>query len=512
MGKFYITTSIMYVNSDPHLGFAMELAQADVLARWHRLGGDEVFFLTGADEHGKKISEAARKAGVEAQQFVDEKSKRIKDLAKELNISNDFFIRTTDKKNHWPTVERVWGILKEKGDIYEKDYEGRYCVGCEAFLSDRELIDGKCEVHLKEPEIIKEENYFFKLSKYLPDVQSILKENKIKIYPNSRKQEALNMIKDGIGDLSVSRPVDQVSWGMPVPGDDSQNIYVWFEALLNYISALDYAKNGKEFEKYWPADVHLIGKDIFKFHVIIWPAILLATGIELPKTILVHDFITVDGRKMSKSLGNVVSPSDVISKYGSDAFRYFFLGSASLFSEIDFTEEKFSAKYTADLSNGLGNLVSRILNIAKKNEDLLGEIIVGDDSGIIKPEIWKKYAEHIENYEFEKALSIVWGLVASIDKHIEDIRLWELPKQENSHKDFKKYITEHINNLFLIAEMIEPFMPETSEKIFFMIGIKKIDKKSYFPVGISAKSAIKQKIKIGEIKPLFPRIEAGIKE
>lgn len=498
----------MYANADPHLGFAMELVQADVIARLHRLNGEDVFFTTGMDEHGKKIFEAAKTAGVDTQKFVDEKSDKMQDLLKALNISNDFFIKTTDKENHWPTVEKIWGILKEKGDIYEKEYEGKYCVGCEAFLLDRELVDGKCPIHLREPEIIKEKNWFFKLSKYLPEVKDILEKNEIKIYPANRKSEALNMIDDGMGDLSISRPTSQVSWGIPVSGDSSQNIYVWFEALLNYFSAIGFAKGDENYGKYWPADVHLIGKDILKFHAIIWPAILLAAGIELPKAILVHDFITVDGHKMSKSLGNVVNPFDVISKYGSDAFRYFFLSSASMFSEIDYTEEKFAAKYTADLSNGLGNLVSRVLNIAKKNQNLLGDIFIESSADIIEShstkvkDEWLRFGVETNYYEFEKALDIIWKIIASIDKRIEIVKLWELPKQENSREDFKKYITEHINDLVLIAKMIEPFTPETSEKIFAMIGIKLSDKNTLI--------WDKQKIEIGEIKPLFPRVEFRI--
>ena len=485
----------MYANADPHLGFAMELVQADVIARLHRLNGEDVFFVTGMDEHGKKIFEAAKAAGVDTQQFVNEKSQKMQDLLKVLNISNNFFIRTADKENHWPTVEKVWGILKENGDIYEKEYEGKYCVGCEAFLLDRELVDGKCPIHLKELEIIKEKNYFFKLSKYLSDVKNILEKNEINIEPANRKLEALNMIDAGMGDISISRPASQVSWGIPVPGDPQvggQNIYVWFEALLNYLSAVGFAEKDTlrqaqgKFEKYWPADLHFIGKDILKFHAIVWPAILLAADIKPPKAIWVHDFITVDGHKMSKSLGNVVSPFDIASKYGGDAFRYFFTVSISekgfTAAEIDYTEEKFAAKYVADLSNGLGNLVSRILNIAKKNQDLLGDVFV----------------ESSEFLTGRRSFS-PWEEITTMNRRIETEKLWELPKQEDKQDDFKKYITEHINNLALIAQRIQPWMPETSKKMFAMIGIKMSDKDRLI--------WDKQKIEIGEIKQLFPRVE-----
>ncbi|OGD39111.1 methionine--tRNA ligase [Candidatus Azambacteria bacterium RIFCSPLOWO2_01_FULL_37_9] len=496
--KFYITTSLMYINSEPHLGFAWELAQADVSARYRRLKGDDVFFLTGADEYGKKIFEAAKKAGLDPQDFANQNSLKIKRLAEALSISNDFFIRTTDKERHWPTVEKIWGILKEKGDIYKKEYEGLYCVGCEAFKTNRELEDGKCPYHLKEPEIIKEENYFFKLSKYLDDVKKILQEDKIKIYPENRRQEALNMIDSKMGDLSVSRPSEQVSWGIPVPGDKSQNVYVWFEALLNYISAIGYAENTDNFKKYWPADTHLIGKDILKFHAIVWPAVLLATGIELPKSILVHGFITSAGQKMSKSLDNVVSPFEIITKYGADAFRYYFLAEASMFSDVDFTKEKFDAKYNADLAGGLGNLVNRVLMIAKKNESILGNTVInaqdlfGDEN---KKKIQKEYDIYMENYELEKALGLIWQFVSENDRQIEKIKLWELPK-----KDQDKFISEIsvlIKNVVFIAWLIKSFLPTTSDKIFEVIFEEKIDDMNWK----------EKKIKIGEIKQLFPRVE-----
>lgn len=494
--KFYITTSIMYANADPHLGFAWELVQADVLARYHRLNGDDVFFLTGADEHGKKIYESAKSADMDVQRFVDEKSQKIKDLTKVLNISNNFFIRTTDKKIHKPSVEKIWKILEKRGDIYKKEYEGFYCIGCEAFKVSRELIDGKCPHHLREPEIIKEENYFFRLSKYIDKVKKIIYKNRIKIYPDGRKQEALNMIKEGIGDLSVSRPKSEVPWGILVPDDDSQNIYVWFEALLNYVSAVDYAKNGKNFKRFWPADIHIIGKDIVKFHAIIWPAILLAIGIDLPKSVLAHGFITNNGQKMSKSLGNVVDPFFVIEKYGADAFRYFFLSEASIFPDIDYTEQKFMTRYNSDLSHGLGNLVNRILNIAQKNKNLIKNLTIDEHNsskGIHKKN-WKDYSCHIENYEFEKAIDVIWQFIAHNNKLVEVEKLWELPKTDE--KKFRESIFDFMENLAYIAWMLQPFMPETSDKIFKMIGIKKGNKKPWK----------KQKIKIGEIKPLFPRI------
>lgn len=500
--KFYITTSIMYVNSAPHVGFALELVCADVLARYKRLAGEEVFFVTGADEHGKKIYESSVKSGVGVQEFVDINSQKIKDLAIGLDISNDFFIRTTDKELHAPAVNKIWDILEKKGDIYKKEYEGLYCVGCEAFLPQRELKDGKCPIHLKEPEVIKESNYFFKLSKYLDKVVELLGEGEFEVYPGNRKLEALNMAKEMIKsqdqDLSVSRPSSQVPWGIPVPGDESQNIYVWFDALINYLSALDYAGGDDKFKKYWPADVHMIGKDIVKFHTIIWPAVLMAAQLPMPKKVLVHGFVTSEGQKISKSLGNVVDPFAIVDKYGADAFRYFFLSEASMFSDIDYTEQRFMAKYNSDLSHGLGNLVNRILSIAKKNSSLLEDLTVDLDTdnneGVYK-KVWEDYNKSMENHELEKALDSIWQFVTHNNQMVEMLRLWELPKTDEAK--FRENISNFIENMIFIAWLLQPFLPKTSDKIFDMLSIEKGSQTSWK----------NQKIKIGEIKPLFPKIE-----
>lgn len=491
----------MYANADPHVGFAMELVQSDVLARYKRLTGDEVFFVTGMDEHGKKIYESAKKSGIEVQKFVDDKAEKVKELNERLNISNDFFIRTTDKDLHAPAVKKIWAILEEKGDIYKKEYNGLYCVGCEAFLPQRELKDGKCPIHLKEPEVIKESNHFFKLSKYLDKVVGLLEGDELGVYPANRKLEALNMAKEMIKfqdqDLSVSRPASQVPWGIPVPGDESQNIYVWFDALINYLSALDYAGGDDKFKKYWPADVHMIGKDIVKFHTIIWPAVLMAANLPMSKKVLVHGFVTSDGQKISKSLGNVVDPFAIIEKYGADAFRYFFLSEASMFSDIDYTEQRFMAKYNSDLSHGLGNLVNRILSIAKKNSALLEDLVIDldtDNNEGAHKKVWDDYKNSMENHELEKALDVVWRFVTHNNKMVEMLKLWELPKIDE--EKFRESISDLIENIVFVAWLLQPFLPKTSDKIFDMLSIEK-----------SGQTAWKdQKIKIGEIKPLFPKI------
>ncbi len=361
--QFYITTSIAYTNAPPHIGFALELIQADVLARHHRILAEDVFFLTGTDEHGVKIVKAAEKSGKSPKEFTDEISAKFRELASSLNISNNDFIRTTDQARHWPIVQKCWSKLKKNGDIYKKNYKGLYCVGCEAFITQKDLVDGKCRIHLKEPEEVNEENYFFKLSKYSDEIKELIEKDEVKIIPQEKKNEMLSFIKaslpagrQGLEDVSFSRPSKDLKWGIPVPGDDSQTIYVWADALVNYLLP----------EKYWPADIHCLGKDILRFHATIWLGMLLSLKLPLPKSIFVHGFITSDGQKMSKSLGNVVSPFELIEKYGADAVRYFLLREIPSTEDGDFTIEKFENRYNADLASGLGNLVARVITLAYK--------------------------------------------------------------------------------------------------------------------------------------------------
>ncbi len=475
--KFYITTSIAYTNALPHIGFALESVQADVLARYHRLLGEDVFFLTGTDEHGQKVARAAKEAGKSPKEFTDGLSEKFKKLKDILNLSNDDFIRTTDKKRHWPNVEFVWKKLKEKGDIEKRKYKGLYCVGCEAFVKEKDLIDGKCPAHKKEPEVVEEENWFFKLSAYQDKLKDILESNKINIVPEAKKNEMLNFISEGLEDVSCSRDKNKLSWGVPVPDDENQIIYVWLEALLNYVSALDYAKNNKKIKEYWPADVHCIGKDITRFHLLLWPAVLLSLGLDLPKAVLVHGFITVGGEKMSKSLGNVIDPVELVKKYGVDAVRYFLLREISPTEDGDFTYEKFEARYNSDLASGLGNLASRVLTMAEKS-----------DCGIkIVNEFQNPNAEHaaklakerstvaIENFKFNEALASIWQLISFCDKYIEQERPWECKKEDNI------VISDLLAALVVISDLLKPFLPATAEKII-------------------------DQLKSGKSAPLFPRL------
>ncbi|MCX6760546.1 MAG: class I tRNA ligase family protein [Candidatus Nealsonbacteria bacterium] len=467
---FFITTSIAYTNASPHLGFALELIQADVLARYHRILGEKVFFLTGTDEHGQKIAKASEEAGKNPEEFTDEISGKYKKLKESLNLSNDDFIRTTDQKRHWPAVEKVWLGLEENGDICKKKYKGFYCVGCEAFITNKDLAAGKCKIHQKEPEIIEEENYFFKLSKYSKEIGEAIEKDKIKITPEGRKNEMLSFIGQGLEDVSFSRPRKDLKWGIPVPGDESQTIYVWADALVNYLSALGYPDDN--FKKFWPPDVHCLGKDILRFHATIWLGMLLSLKLPLPKNIFVHGFITSNGQKMSKSLGNVVDPFELVKKYGTDPVRYFLLREITSTEDGDFTYEKFEQRYTSDLAKGLGNLVSRVATLAKKYS-LPSDVFA---KGQVKKEIsavQEKYQKALSDLKFNEALISVWELIGFCDRYIEKEKPWE--GKENA----KEVIVDLLSTIKEIARLLEPFLPQTSKEVAEQLKSEKI--KALFP-------------------------------
>jgi len=455
--KFYVTTSIMYTNSPPHIGFAFESIQADVIARYYRLLGKDVFFLTGTDEHGVKVAKAAEKAGKEPEEFVNKISEKVRELKKVLNLSNDDFIRTTDRKRHWPAVKKVWLKLKEAGDIYKKKYKGFYCSGCEAFITKKDLVDGKCIIHQKKPEIIEEENYFFRISRYSKKIEKAIEKDELKIIPETRKNEILKFIKQGLEDISFSRPREDLKWGIPVPDDSTQTIYVWADALTNYISAIGYFEEGENFKKLWPADVHCIGKDILRFHAAIWPGMLLSLKLPLPKTIFVHGFITVSGQKMSKSLGNIIDPFELVEKYGTDAVRHFLLREIPSTEDGDFTYEKFEKRYNADLAAGLGNFISRVLTMAARSNPKSQIPNPKFQAEIDKTQ--KKWKEALEKFKFNEALIAIWDLISFCDRYIDRERPWEKSeKQESTIYNLQFTIAK-------IAKLLQPFLPETSEKI-----------------------------------------------
>ncbi|MEK7134873.1 MAG: methionine--tRNA ligase [Patescibacteria group bacterium] len=475
MGKFYVTTSIPYVNADPHIGFALEAIQADVLARYHRQKGEDIFFLTGADEHGVKIIRAAKAAGKTPQSFTDGVTKKFKDLKKALNLSWSDFIRTSDKKRHWPGAQKLWLNLYDAGKLYKKSYKGLYCIGHEAFITEKDLVNGQCRDHQQEPEIIEEENWFFKLSDYTKEIKARIESGELRIAPESRRNEILSLLKEGLEDISFSRPRQDLDWGIPVPNDPKHTMYVWCDALSNYISALGYGQESDKrqttsdkFRRYWPADVQVIGKDILRFHAAIWPGMLLAAKLLLPKTIFVHGFITVGGEKMSKTVGNVIDPFEVVKKYGSDALRYYLLREIPSGEDGDFTYEKFEERYNADLAKGLGNLVARVLTLAQKNKikAIKNKVF---DTNINKIE--KQIEQLIKEFKFNDALSVLWRLIALGNKYIDKKKPWALKPES---KEFKEIIGSLLFLISHIGVLLSPFLTETSEKISGQLKNRKI--------------------------------------
>ncbi len=464
--KFYITTPIYYTNQPPHIGTAYTTIAADVLARYHRQQGEKVFFLTGTDEHGEHIAQAARKAGQSPQEFVDKIAQQFKDAWRKLDISNDDFIRTTEKR-HQKGVTKFLLKLKESGKVYQDEYKALYCPNCEDFIFKKDLVDGKCPVHKKEPQLVSETNYFFKLKDFLPQVKKLITTGQMIIEPAERKKEALSLLEQDLGNLSISR--QKVKWGIDLPFDREQKIYVWVEALQNYITAIGYENNPKQFKELWPADLHLIAKDIVKFHAIFWPALLLAVGLEPPKRIFVHGFFTIDGQKMSKTLGNVIDPVYLAEKYGTDALRYFLLREISFGQDGDFSIKRFEERYNSDLANGLGNLVSRVLTLSEKvnlkgvpcdstslrNKDVVAEVKIKS--------IQEKYQKAMEEIKLHEALESIWQLISACDEFVDRNKIWELVKTDSEKTD--KALRALFGALKEISHLLEPFMPETSQKI-----------------------------------------------
>lgn len=477
---FYITTPIYYVNDKPHIGHAYTTIVADVLARYYRLklGADNVYFLTGTDEHGAKVAEVAKKNNISPQSLVDQISSQFKAVWQNLAIANDDFIRTSEDR-HREIVSQI--LLKLKAAktpqgrevLYEADYEGLYCVGCEKFILESELVDGKCVLHNREPEKVKEKNWFFRLSDYLPLLQELITKDKLNIYPTTRKNEVLGLVeKQNLPDFSISRSAKAVSWGIDLPWDNTQKVYVWVDALSNYISALGYP-DGDKYQKFWPAQVQVMALDILKFHALYWPAILMALGEELPRTLLIHGFFTIDGQKMSKSLGNVIDPQDIVAKYGAEATKYLILSQFSFGSESDIRVDDFNNKYNADLVNGLGNLLSRATNMI--------ELYAGGQIELDKKSLTKVVgATEIENFRFREALLSIWEVVRSLNALIDQEKPWVIAKSENTKDKEKlnKILNTLASDLMVIANSLEPFMPLTAAKIWEILKAPKISKPS----------------------------------
>ena len=471
--KFYITTPIYYANGNPHAGSAYTTIAADVLIRWHKLLGEEGFFLTGTDEHGLKIQETAEKVGEKPQEFVNEITKNFKELFKKLNISNDNFIRTTNPE-HEEEVKKVLQKLYDKGFIYKGNYEATYCVGCEQYLTKSDLVDGKCPLHNKEPELRKEEAYLFKLSSFQGKLLKLIKNETLRILPKERRNEVIKFIKTGLSDISISRKKEKVYWGIELPFDKDHTCFVWVDAFWNYITGI---KEKNVFDKFWPADIQLMAKDIIRVHATIWPALLLALDYEVPKTFFVHGYLTADGKKMSKTLGNVIDPMEWIKKYQVDSIRYFFMRNIAFGQDGDISEKALVQRHNDELANKLGNLVSRTSALAEKYG-----IKKQDDDYFEKTydsiKLFNKINKLIENYELDKSLNKIFEFVDRLNKYIQDKKPWEI-KDENK-LERQEIIYNLLQGIKAVTILLAPFIPETCEKIAkhlkFKISFEEIDK------------------------------------
>lgn len=477
--NYFVTTSIPYVNGEPHVGHALEFIMADVLARNARQQGKPVIFSTGADEHGTKIAQKAESLNLTPQELTNQMSQHFRDLLKNLNISNDRFIRTTDKP-HEQRAQLIWKALEH--DIYKASYTGWYDVKEEEFVPEAKADPARMKSdHPQAYQKLEEENYFFKLSKYTSQIRDAIESGEFKVVPETRKNEILSVLEEGLEDISVSRPKEKLDWGITVPGDDKQVMYVWFEALMNYITVLGYPEHD-DFKKFWPANAQVIGKDILRFHAAIWPAMLLSLELPLPKMLYVHGFITMNGEKMSKSIGNVVSPNEILEKYGTDPFRYYFLRHIPSYNDGDFAWDTFEASYNNELANELGNAVQRTAAMIQKYQHgLIGEIPAAEHDS-------RAVADAIEDCRFDRALDAIWDQVRGLNQYIDEAKPWQIAK-EGDENHLREVLAYQAGCLLEIAELLVPFLPETAERIkaVFAQGVVQPIEGTLFPKHEAAK-------------------------
>lgn len=462
---FYITTAIPYVNAPPHIGFALELVQADIITRYHKIKGEQVLLLTGADENSLKNVKAAEKLNVSTRELVDKNAAAFKDVADRLNISFDRFVKSSVKGPHWDGVQKIWQLLDKNGDIYKKKYSGLYCVDCEQFYKESELTDGLCPEHHTKPEPVEEENYFFKLSNYQKKIEELITTARLKIIPSNKKNEVLGFIKEGLEDFSISRSSKRAKgWGIPVPNDDSQIIYVWLDALSIYITGIGYGSDENSFRKWWPANVHVIGKGIIKFHTLYWPAFLLSGGLDIPEKILIHGYVTIEGQKISKSLGNVINPLDLLKNYQPDEIRYYLIRDIPTFEDGDFSEAALKNRINKELLGDLGNLVNRVLTLTENSKlaSFTGKNEL--EAKINLENISKKFDE----LELHAALDETMEFVRYCNKYINDKKPWAL-----SGKELEEVLYNLLESIRIISILLYPFIPTTSERIAAKLGTEK---------------------------------------
>jgi methionyl-tRNA synthetase len=514
MKKFYITCAIDYVNSNPHLGTAYEKIAADALARYHRMSGKEVYFLMGTDEHSLNVERAAEKQGLTPLAYTDAMAQRFESVWQNLDLSYDVFIRTSEPRHH-VAVQELFRRIHDHGDIFKGMYKGFYCVSCEAFKQEKELVDGLCPVHRTKPEWIEEENWFFRLSAYQEPLREHFRKHPDFLVPDSRRNEILNVIEGGLEDISVSRPGS--GWGVPLPIDPSQRVYVWFDALINYITAIGFGsdRNGERerFARWWPADLHVVGKDITRFHSVIWPAMLLAAGLPLPRRVLGHGWVTFRGERLSKSLGNIVDPLEVTSIYGPDPLRFYLLKEVPLDRDGDFSWDLFIERYNSELANELGNLVSRSITMAVRYFE--GEVpkVYAPASGSPEADLERVAASAIENARggFERlavdeAIAAMWSLIRRANQVIEETAPWNLAKDPASRDRLATVLNALLESVRLCALLLTPVMPgkcaEIREALQAGGGWPSLDQACWAPLEFRPRTALNRP------EPLFPRIDA----
>ena len=500
--SFYATTPIYYVNAEPHLGHAYTTIVVDVLARHHRQRGEDVFFLTGTDEHGEPVAQAAERAGTTPRELADKNAQRFRDMAARVNATNDFFIRTSDSE-HVAAVQRVLQTVYDNGYVYPGHYEGFYCPRCADFKTDAELLPGnRCPIHEIVLEREVEDNYFFKLSAFQEPLERLYAENPGFVGPQARYNEALSFIKGGLNDVSLTRA--RLTWGVPVPWDEGHVFYVWFDALLNYYTALSYAHEGEDLtDRFWPADVHVIGKDILKFHTVFWPALLMAAGIEVPRRVFVHGFLLIDDKKMSKSLGNVIDPFQVIDVYGVDALRYYLVAAVGFGQDGSVSTAEVESRYDAELRNQYGNLASRTFGMVTQYRD--GVVPAADVDPALASEfgdLADRVCAHFDAIEPTQALGAVWDLIRRLNQYVQDRAPWKLAKDEGAAAALDTVLYTLVEGLRVAALLSAPVLPETSERLLAALG------HSDLALGNARLGAVPGGGSLGELTQLFPKVEA----
>ena len=501
--SYYVTTPIYYVNAEPHLGHAYTTIAADVLARHMRQRGEDVFFLTGTDEHGEPVAQVAERLDTTPRELAGLNSVRFRDLAEQVGATNDFFIRTSDPEHEAKVQEIVQGLY-DNGHVYAGTYEGWYCPRCADFKTENELEDGnRCPIHQIELERQREDNYFFRLSAFQEPLERLFAERPGFVAPENRFNEAHSLIKQGLNDLSLSR--SRISWGVPIPWDDEQVVYVWIDALLNYYSALSYAREGEDLtERFWPASVHLIAKDILKFHAVIWPALLMAAEIELPERVFIHGYLLMDEHKMSKSLGNVIDPVRVIDVYGSDALRYYLLAEVNLGQDGSVSTEGLEKRYTTDLANEYGNLASRTLAmIGRYRDGVVPEAEPAADLAADFDGLTEQVCERLDAVEVTAALGAIWERVRRLNRYVQDSEPWQLAKDPANAARLDAILYSVAEGLRVVSLLLHPFVPAAAEKLLTALGQedRSLESARFGAEGGGAR--------IGELAPLFPKVEAA---